>query len=388
MSGIGSNTVISLEGFSRATVQGNLIGTQRDGVTALPNGGIAMRIGGDSSIIGGPAPGEGNVIANNGYGIHVQAAFGPGPGGKRNRISGNSIHDNAGIGIDLGLQFGVDGNDAAGDADSGANELQNYPVLSATSVSGGNVTVSGTLPSLFSTTFRVEFFSNPSCDPQGVGEGETYLGFADVTTDASGNASFGPLVFPVPDGEKVITATATDPDGNTSEFSACLLGPVANADSYSVAHDTTLDVPDGAGDLLANDSDPAGGTLTAVKSFDPAHRPVTVNANSSSPTRRSLPSAAPTRSPTALTTARSRRARARSRSRSRRRTPPQRPLPAHRKPRAHGHRHSRAHGHRHPRAHGHRHPRAHGERQPTHGDHVPVAPPSPSPAPGARRRRR
>ena len=53
----------------------------------------------------------------------------------------------------------------------------------------------------------------------GYGEGRYVLGSATVMTDASGNASF---VFSVPDpcgGAQFVTATATDPGGNTSEFS-------------------------------------------------------------------------------------------------------------------------------------------------------------------------
>ena len=51
-------------------------------------------------------------------------------------------------------------------------------------------------------------------------EGETYLGSDDVTTDGSGNAAInvdpaGVTLEPA----RLVTATATDPDGNTSEFS-------------------------------------------------------------------------------------------------------------------------------------------------------------------------
>jgi len=59
-----------------------------------------------------------------------------------------------------------------------------------------------------------------ACDSSGFGEGQTFIGTTDVTTDADGNASFGPLPFPAADNSE-ITATATDPDGNTSEFSQC-----------------------------------------------------------------------------------------------------------------------------------------------------------------------
>jgi hypothetical protein len=76
-----------------------------------------------------------------------------------------------------------------------------------------------------STSFRVEFFSNATCDPSGNGEGQTFIGFANVTTDGAGNASFGPLSFAASNAQPVITATATDPGNNTSEFSACLGAP-------------------------------------------------------------------------------------------------------------------------------------------------------------------
>jgi hypothetical protein len=44
-----------------------------------------------------------------------------------------------------------------------------------------------------------------------------------ITTDNSGNASFIiPFTFPVGTTNGIINCTATDPQGNTSEFSACL----------------------------------------------------------------------------------------------------------------------------------------------------------------------
>ena len=108
----------------------------------------------------------------------------------------------------------------AGDGDAGANNLQNFPVL--TSATSGSTTIEGTLNSASNTQFRLEFFANTACDPSGFGEGETFLGSTDVTTDGSGNASFT-VTFPatVPVGQ-FITSTATDPDNNTSEFSQCI----------------------------------------------------------------------------------------------------------------------------------------------------------------------
>ena len=105
------------------------------------------------------------------------------------------------------------------------NDGQNFPVITSAVVVGPNATVSGTLNSLASTQFRIEFFANAACGAQGHGQGQTFIGFTTVTTDGSGNASFGPLVFTVPAGQAVITSTATDVLlGNTSEFSACPVG--------------------------------------------------------------------------------------------------------------------------------------------------------------------
>jgi RHS repeat-associated protein len=136
-------------------------------------------------------------------------------------ISGNSIFENAELGIDL-YNDGVTPNDT-GDPDTGPNNLQNFPVITAASSDGStSTTIDGTLNSTPSTTFRLEFFASLSCDPSGNGEGEIYIGTSDEITDINGDVTFSvELPVGIPDGY-TITATATDPDGNTSEFSACL----------------------------------------------------------------------------------------------------------------------------------------------------------------------
>jgi hypothetical protein len=135
-----------------------------------------------------------------------------------NAILGNAISDSGWLGIELG-DFGVRANDP-GDADVGPNNYQNYPVLTSVGVRV-NTTVHGTLNSNPNRSFRVEIFSNAACHPYGNGEGETYLGFVNVTTNASGDASFVTTFPPIPVG-RFVTATATDLTTNdTSEFSAC-----------------------------------------------------------------------------------------------------------------------------------------------------------------------
>ncbi len=105
------------------------------------------------------------------------------------------------------------------------NYEQNYPVLASAS-SGSSTVVTGTLNGEANTTFTVGVYANPSADPSGYGQGQYYLGYATVTTDANGNASFGAdfSCANLPGGTLPIgwsvSATATDPGGNTSEFSA------------------------------------------------------------------------------------------------------------------------------------------------------------------------
>ena len=194
-------------------VQGNLIGIDATGTAALGNGSHGVRIlSGFDNMIGGLGSSEGNTIAFNG-GAGVFAL-----GGTGNAIQSNSIFSNTGLGIDLGSD-GVTHNDA-GDGDPGANNLQNFPVL--TPASSGVAAIPGTLDSTPNTEFRLEFFSNVACDPSGHGEGASFLGSTVVTTGNDGTANFSFTVQTLPVGEQFITATATGPDGSTSEFSECL----------------------------------------------------------------------------------------------------------------------------------------------------------------------
>jgi hypothetical protein len=89
------------------------------------------------------------------------------------------------------------------------------------------VDLAGTLNSLPSKTYRLEFFSGLGCHASGAGESRYFLGGIDAIADSNGNASFGngSAMFGVPEGHSVFTATATDPDGNTSELSQCFGTP-------------------------------------------------------------------------------------------------------------------------------------------------------------------
>ena len=135
---------------------------------------------------------------------------------------GNSVHSNRNLGISLTHTNTPLANDA-GDLDTGSNNSQNHPVITAAPIAAGMVDIAGSLNSLPNKTYRLEFFSGLGCHPSGSGEGRHFLGAIDSLTDGNGNASFGSgtAQFAVPAGHSVFTSTATDPDGNTSEFSQC-----------------------------------------------------------------------------------------------------------------------------------------------------------------------
>jgi Bacterial Ig-like domain (group 3) len=203
--------------FDNNIVRGNLIGTQRDGVSPLPNSNFGgINVNGNGSIIGGSGAGEGNVIAfNTSRGIDMQI------NNSNNRVTQNSIHSNTAIGITL-LHADTPLANDAGDVDTvPANHGQNYPVITSVAIAAGTATISGAINSNASTSLHLEFFANALCSPSGNGEGQTFIGATDVSTDGGGNASFGPLAFAVPVGQSVITSTATSLAGDTSEFSQC-----------------------------------------------------------------------------------------------------------------------------------------------------------------------
>lgn len=214
IAGNGNGILIDGPNASGNFLQGNSIGVDVTGLAPLENGGAAVRLsnGASGNTIGGTASGAGNIIANSRWvGIVLFA-----DAGSQNRIQSNAIFDNSALGIDLGRDTPTPNDE--GDSDAGPNGLQNYPVLTSVASSGGAV-IRATLNSAPSSSFLLDFFSNTACDGSGFGEGQTPLGTAALTTDPSGSgtvtASFSNVIG------TVFTATATDANGNTSEFSLC-----------------------------------------------------------------------------------------------------------------------------------------------------------------------
>ena len=219
-SGVSGGTGVALGERPGNIVQGNIIGMNASLTAPLPNLQHGLALGGTNSVIGGVNPGEGNVIAFNGFdGIVDATSSSAGNTFRGNSIFSNGYQTDPGMGIDIGSS-GATPNDA-GDADTGANNLQNFPVITSVNLGAGSVNVKGTLNSTASISFLVDFYANSICDATGFGEGARFIGSATVATNSGGDASFD-VNFPIAlASTEVLTATATDPSGNTSEFSQC-----------------------------------------------------------------------------------------------------------------------------------------------------------------------
>jgi titin len=201
-------------------VQRDVIGADAGGTASLGNAGHGVYVEATGANVIGDAlggTGAGNTIAfNDGGGIVLASGASAARGVA---ILGNVIYGNGQLGVDLG-DDGVTPNDPR-DADDGPNRLQNYPTLSAVVVTGSSTMAVGGLASTPNATFTVQLFANSTCDPSGFGQGRLLVASGQATTDATGAASLNiPLAAGVR-GSDWITATATDAQGNTSEFSPC-----------------------------------------------------------------------------------------------------------------------------------------------------------------------
>ena len=272
-------------------VQGNFVGTDITGTLALPNA-VGMSLHVLNSTIGGTVPGSGNVIAGNldsgididsnpgnsiqgnligdangkigpggigngGSGIHVFLAPGIAGGvqnlddviGGTDLGAGNAILGNTGDGIAVTIPSGtyngltIRGNHIGPNGQLGislgANPTVPTPgtltVISVTA-SGGSTTITGVLGGTPGQSYLVDVYNNTSSDPSGYGEGQFYLGSAQVSMSAAGIASFSVMV-PGTLQNPIITATSTlmggtadDPVGTTSEFSPAYPLTVASTD--------------------------------------------------------------------------------------------------------------------------------------------------------------
>jgi hypothetical protein len=198
ISGNSGAGVLIANGGSGNSVQGNYVGTNLTASAAIANGGYGVSISGSNNTIGGSSAAAANLIADNaGGGVQVSSGSG-------NSIRRNSLFANGG-GVGIFLAAGANNNLAA-------------PTLSSATLSGTTLTVKGSFTApVANVPYVVEFFASPAGDA----EGKIYLGSKTVTPKSSGAVAF---TFTVSNGATLtyplITATLTDASGDTSAFSA------------------------------------------------------------------------------------------------------------------------------------------------------------------------
>ena len=199
-------------------IAGNEIGTDVTGQIPLGNTRYGVELDGSGNTVGGTTAAAGNLIANNflsgqhgAAGVASSFDFASNDGFD-NQITANRIFNNGGPPIDIGAD-GITENSAT--PGSGFTDFQNYPVIATTAAGKLEGWLSGSEPN---TTFRIDAYASSALRSDGAGEAEDYLGSFEVTTDAHGRVAFD-VPFVAPSGLPVITATATDPHGNTSEVS-------------------------------------------------------------------------------------------------------------------------------------------------------------------------
>jgi hypothetical protein len=211
---ISGNNLVGLNiAGANASVIGNVLGPAANGTTGIGNLFGAISFSGSGGMI------VDNRIRNNatrGIGVSTASA--------QVAIRANAIGTNTGLGIDLNTDGNT--NNDTNDADSGPNDLQNFPELTRVEqTQAGGVRVEGTLDRPAGAvifTFELDLFSNTACD--GVrGEGENFI-LSQTLNFAIGSAET--FAFEVPNinlaNNTVMTATVTDANGNTSEFSTCI----------------------------------------------------------------------------------------------------------------------------------------------------------------------
>ena len=213
---IGSNygNGINAQGNSSNTlVEGNCVGTDITATLNRGNESNGIELASSSNTIGGTIGGAGNTIDFNGAGQSgsgVQLVGSP----TFDQILSNSIYENAVLGINLGN--GPTPNHQPGTP--GPNNYQNYPVLQAAQSDGTLTTVQGKLNASPSTNYLLQFYCSATSSASGFGQGQTLIGSELVPTNGSGLATFVyPLSVATTPGQW-ISATATDPAGDTSEF--------------------------------------------------------------------------------------------------------------------------------------------------------------------------
>ncbi|WP_426573525.1 DUF4214 domain-containing protein [Aquihabitans sp. McL0605] len=270
-----------------ATVQGNLIGTDITGTTALPNGGAGSQdsaielmsgysgVATTGTLIGGTGPGEGNVISgNNGRGIQIDqtgyrilgnhigtdatgtraipngddnilidgSSTGPGQIGGVAPGEANTIANSPGSGVHLyqadtplvGVSMRgnrIFGNDDLSidlfqhEPDHAANGDQIDPKITSITPGAGAVELAGTVRSDQAGPLLVDVYASDVCpSATHTGEAKEYLGTISVPYPGGNVVKAFTGSVTAPTVGNVVTATTTQATNGTSQFSPC--GPI------------------------------------------------------------------------------------------------------------------------------------------------------------------
>ncbi len=197
-------------------IQGNTIGLNATNGTAIPNTyvGLVMFAGAQSNLVGGVTPGTANLIsASTGDGIQLFNV-----NTTNNTIRGNSIFGNSGNAIGLYNPGDV------------ANLNLATPTL-ASAVVTTNTVISGTYNGTNGVVYQLDFYSDVT--PASTAESQTYLGSRTVT-GTGGSAAFTANLGALLPTSRAVTATATDPSGNTSRVSTGVAVTMTSANSDGI----------------------------------------------------------------------------------------------------------------------------------------------------------
>lgn len=215
----GMNIAVLLNTANANIIQGNNIGLRTNGAPlaafASSSYGISLVLS-TNNLIGSTNAAAGNHIVGYGTGIAIAS-------GSTNAIMGNSIWSNQIMSIDLGADKILNPNDV-GDGDTGANGLQNYPVITNVMSLAGSTWVRGFLSSAPNRSYRIEFFEND----QPTNAAQRYLGYTVIGRTGSLNTNgFNAILFSSSRTGRYVTATATRASVETSEVGPCLVATVA-----------------------------------------------------------------------------------------------------------------------------------------------------------------